>query len=174
MFSPHAVMTHSLPCLRSSSAEYRDVNGRTRGTPKRRRSGPAELEAIKRIVQAIGIPVLTNGNVRTAADVRRNADYTKAHGVMCAEPLLCDPTLFKNAMVEPTKAARSWDIGAAAMQYLKLARDHPPNRVCGGTQCVRGHIQWMLGRQGRGDRTTFKFAGEFRHSIPALRSQSYS
>jgi len=139
------------------------VHGRTRGTPKRRRSGPADLEAIRRIVQACRIPILSNGNVRTREDIVTNLDRTGAYGAMCAEALLENPGLFQD------KEARSWDVGQSALEYIELAREWPPGKVAGGMQCVRGHITWMLGKRGRGAEMNFKYAGAYRHCIPDLR-----
>ena len=58
---------------------------------KRRRQGAADLDAIRELKQALAIPVVSNGNVRTFADVQENASYTCADGVMVGETLLGNP-----------------------------------------------------------------------------------
>lgn len=45
--------------------------------------------------QAIGIPMLANGNIQCMDDVRRCMAYTGADGVMSADPLLANPALFR-------------------------------------------------------------------------------
>lgn len=58
---------------------------------KRRRQGAADLDAIRELKQALTIPVVSNGNVRTFSDVQQNASYTCADGVMVGETLLGNP-----------------------------------------------------------------------------------
>lgn len=64
---------------------------------RRRRHGPAELEWVTAIREAIaregcaGTRVLSNGNVRTLADCQENLETTGAAGVMVGEALLGNP-----------------------------------------------------------------------------------
>lgn len=58
---------------------------------RRRRQGPAQLDVVKLLVQELDVPVISNGNVRTIADVTANRDYTGAAGVMVGETLLGNP-----------------------------------------------------------------------------------
>lgn len=58
---------------------------------KRRRQGAADLDAIRELKQALAIPVISNGNVRTFSDVEYNASYTRADGIMVGETLLGNP-----------------------------------------------------------------------------------
>ncbi|KAG6335707.1 hypothetical protein ID866_3387 [Astraeus odoratus] len=59
---------------------------------KRRRQGAADLDAIRALKDALSIPVISNGNVRTFDDVRENLQYTGADGAMVGETLLGNPT----------------------------------------------------------------------------------
>ena len=52
-----------------------------------------QVRAIKRALPA-DFPLVSNGNVRCAGDVTANQLYTGADGIMSAEGLLDDPTLF--------------------------------------------------------------------------------
>ena len=76
------------------------VHARYRGSATRRRDGPAHLEqvaSLKRALRDRGVPLLANGNVRTAEDVLANLALTRADGVMSAEGMLDDPALFARA-----------------------------------------------------------------------------
>ena len=58
---------------------------------KRRRQGAADLDAVRAMKQALSIPIVSNGNVRTFGDVRANLEYTQADGAMVGETLLGNP-----------------------------------------------------------------------------------
>jgi len=79
---------------------------------KRRRQGAADLDAIRELKQALMIPVVSNGNVQTFADVVHNASYTRANGVMVGETLLGNPCLFSGEAVR--------DPVLMALEYLEL------------------------------------------------------
>jgi len=88
------------------------VHGRYRGSATRRRDGPAHLEQVAAIVaevkRAAGeqMPVLSNGNVRSAADLLSALAATGADGVMSAEGALDDPAIFGRAAAEAAQRKR--------------------------------------------------------------------
>ena len=61
----------------------------------RRRHGPANLDAIKRIRESVSIPVVSNGNIRCQEDIQKNLAFTGAKGIMTAEAILRNPAIFK-------------------------------------------------------------------------------
>ena len=73
------------------------VHGRYRGSPMHRRDGPAHLEQIHAVKQGLTIPVITNGNVRNAAELVESLVHTGCDGVMSAEGALDDPAIFDRA-----------------------------------------------------------------------------
>ena len=74
------------------------MHARYRGSPKHRRDGPAHLDQVAAIKAELSIPVLTNGNVSSAADLLAALEQTRADGVMSAEGALDDPALFGRAV----------------------------------------------------------------------------
>eukprot|EP00929_Paragymnodinium_shiwhaense_P119527 TRINITY_DN9143_c0_g1_i1.p1 TRINITY_DN9143_c0_g1~~TRINITY_DN9143_c0_g1_i1.p1 ORF type:complete len:483 (-),score=76.32 TRINITY_DN9143_c0_g1_i1:820-2232(-) len=80
--------------LEASGAALIAVHARYRGTPERRRDGPAHLDQVPALKQALRIPLLANGNVRSWDDVVANLELTGADGIMSAEGMLDDPCLF--------------------------------------------------------------------------------
>ncbi|EGO03888.1 hypothetical protein SERLA73DRAFT_119513 [Serpula lacrymans var. lacrymans S7.3] len=58
---------------------------------RRRRQGAADLYEIKRLKEQLHIPVVSNGNVRTWADLEENRTFTGADGYMVGETLLGNP-----------------------------------------------------------------------------------
>jgi tRNA-dihydrouridine synthase len=91
------------------------LHARVRGTPERRRADAADLSVVRALVDArLGVPILSNGNVRSRDDVALNLKATGADGIMSAEELLRDPSLFA-----PEKRAAPALIG----EYLNLLQE---------------------------------------------------
>lgn len=84
---------------------------------KRRRQGAADLDAVRAVKEALSIPVVSNGNVRTLEDVRANLEYTQADGAMVGETLLGNPTLFSGGDVP--------DPVHISLNYLSICKQFP-------------------------------------------------
>ena len=86
--------------LVDSGAALIAIHARYRATWDRKgpgaRDGPALLDQVAAIRQALptNVPIIANGNVRSYQDVLSNLESTRANGIMSAEGLLDDPTLF--------------------------------------------------------------------------------
>ena len=84
--------------LRDAGAALLAVHARYRGSPTRRRDGPADLEAVRAIKAALpDMPILSNGNIRDERDLLAALRMTRADGVMSAEGALDDPAIFARA-----------------------------------------------------------------------------
>ncbi|KAK9908593.1 hypothetical protein WJX75_000138 [Coccomyxa subellipsoidea] len=125
--------------LERAGASLIAVHGRLREQKKSK--GPdADWDAIKAVVQAVGVPVLANGNIRTLQDVHRCMDYTGAVGVLSAESLLEDPALFSPRRLLPGGAFGGAQGAQLLLEYLDLVEVRPaPMRM------VTGHAFRMLG-----------------------------
>jgi tRNA-dihydrouridine synthase len=87
--------------LCDSGAKAITIHGRTRGSPKFRRAGPADLRLVKEIATAIfnekRIPLVSNGNVRCCHEGALALQSTSpCIGIMSAEGALRDPAIFLN------------------------------------------------------------------------------
>ncbi len=76
--------------LEAAGAAFLALHARHPSTRQRRR-GAADLSVVKALVEGTGVPVVSNGNVRTWDDVLQNAEYTGASGFMVGETLLGNP-----------------------------------------------------------------------------------
>ncbi|CAL8460605.1 g134 [Coccomyxa elongata] len=121
--------------LERAGASLIAVHGRLR--EQKKSQGPdADWDAIKAVVEAVSVPVLANGNIRTLEDVQRCMEYTGAVGVLSAESLLEDPALFSPRPRLPGGAHGA----QLLLEYLDLVDLYPcPMRM------VTGHAFRMLG-----------------------------
>ena len=104
------------------------------------RASPASvLQAVR---EAVSVPVLANGNIRTLHDVQSCLEYTGCAGVMSAESLLEDPALFSPQRLQPGGDFKGAAGAKLLLEYLDLAEQHPtPMRM------VTGHAFKMLGEK---------------------------
>ncbi|CAI5502576.1 unnamed protein product [Closterium sp. Naga37s-1] len=145
------------------------------GTVKRR-VGPADLAAVRAVKQALAIPVLSNGNISSPADVAANLAFTGADGAMSAEGVLHDPKIFSGGISSREERL------SVALEYLSLC--HQLGSVESGSVTwpgIRLHLEYMLGRRGAGRSVSFAHQGAYRRgwelraalhaaaSLPALR-----
>ena len=80
--------------VEDAGAKALTVHCRTRAMGHK---GEAEWDWIPRIKEAVSIPVVLNGNVLSAADVKRAFDETGADGVMIARGAIGNPWIFTEA-----------------------------------------------------------------------------
>jgi tRNA-dihydrouridine synthase B len=67
------------------------VHGRTKA---QKYSGQADWDAIGEIKQAVSIPVIGNGDVRTVADIERLKTHTACDGIMIGRAAVGNPWIF--------------------------------------------------------------------------------
>ncbi|KAL2630289.1 hypothetical protein R1flu_014975 [Riccia fluitans] len=142
------------------------VHGRTRDQ-KNGKLIRADWEAIRKVREALRIPVLANGNIRWLQDVEECIAATGVEGVLSAESILENPAMFGgyrplaevlNAGTEantdgdqsvgrfvehssePAGFQKTIDERVLCLEYLDLCEKYPvPMRM------VRGHVHKMLG-----------------------------
>ncbi len=95
-------------------------------TRKMGHKGEAYWEWIPRIKEVVNIPVILNGNVLSAHDVKRAFDETGADGVMIARGAIGNPWIFKEAKELLTNGYISTNINESTkintcLQHLRLA-----------------------------------------------------
>ena len=108
------------------------VHGRTREQNKQD-VGPANWEIIRKIKQALKIPVIVNGGMSTYADCMRALESTGCDGVMSSESILEYPALFDNS--------RLYDLDHLSMEYLQMVEAYPGEA---DLKNVRSHLHKFL------------------------------
>jgi tRNA-dihydrouridine synthase B len=109
-------------------------------------SGRADWDEIARVVEALEIPVIGNGDVQTAEDVGRLRDHTGCAGVMIGRGAFGNPWLFRDAQALLAGRAKPEAPDPAerfrvALQHARLAL-----RLQGDTRKTvvefRKHLGW--------------------------------
>ena len=111
-------------------------------------SGNARWEEIARVVDALEIPVLGNGDIKTAEDAVRMHQETKCAGVMIARGSFGQPWIFDQtrAMLEGKPKPEAPGIAerfAIALDHARMAEDyeHDPR---GAAIEFRKHLGWYV------------------------------
>ncbi len=127
--------------LEDAGVEAIAVHGRTK---EQGYSGEANWDVIHAVADAVSVPVVGNGSVRTAGDVRRVRDAAKVSGLMIGRAALGYPWIFSEikhtlatgeALPPPTLEAR-WDAILAYAQQLVQHRQKDQHQS----------INWMRAR----------------------------
>lgn len=92
------------------------IHGRTRFQNKER-IGNADWDFIRRIKTALKIPVISNGSVREFKDVEKCLKATGCDGVMSAEGILENPSLFNGEELE--------DMDRITAEYVDFVQKYP-------------------------------------------------
>lgn len=107
--------------------------------------GDADWNWINRVKEAVSIPVILNGNVLTALDVKKAFDETDADAVMIARGAIGNPWIFKEAKELLTTGSTSSEIDDeqkinTCLRHLELAIG-----VKGETRAVIEHRKFYSG-----------------------------
>ncbi|MBI3548260.1 MAG: tRNA dihydrouridine synthase DusB [Elusimicrobia bacterium] len=102
------------------------VHGRTRA---QQYSGKADYSAIGRVKAAVGIPVIGNGDVRSAADARRLRETSGCDAVMIGRGGLGNPWIYRaiseGSAYEPTCEERRRTL----LRHMELEIEHEGERL---------------------------------------------
>ncbi len=109
-------------------------------------SGPANWDEIARVVEALDIPVIGNGDVQHPEDVRRMYLHTGCAGIMIGRGAFGNPWLFRDGQAR--LAGQTLPPPVSASERVRLALDHAYLAVSqqGNTRTtlleLRKHLGW--------------------------------
>ncbi len=117
------------------------VHGRTR---EQMFTGSADWDVIRRVVEAVNVPVIGNGDVKSAGDATRMLETTGAAGVMIGRAAQGNPWIFNNILaswrgetVAPPSAA---DRHRVILRHMELYVAHSGEATA--LREMRKHICW--------------------------------
>lgn len=119
------------------------IHGRTK---EQFYSGTADLEIIKRVKEAVSIPVIGNGDIIDGASAKNMLDKTGCDSIMVGRGALGNPFIFQcikktlagETYSEPTLFERQ----RAMQRHIELMRETKPERV--GVPEMRKHFAWYV------------------------------
>ncbi len=133
------------------------VHGRTR---EQFYSGEVNLDAIKAVKDAVGIPVFGNGNVTDAHKADEMFEHTSVDGIAVARGAIGRPYIFTELMGQ----VPVYDITELIMEHFALLESTMPERVA--VNCIKKHIAaYTYGLRGGKDIKNKVFASTTRDEI---------
>jgi len=111
--------------LQNAGCSVLTVHGRLR-EQKGANTGLADWEKIRKVKEALNIPVIANGNILYFSDIQKCLEKTGVDAVMSAEGNLFNPSLFnsENPLI--------WDV---SRDYLRICKTYPTN-----LGSIKGHL----------------------------------
>lgn len=109
-------------------------------------SGKARWDEIARVVEALDIPVIGNGDIETAADIVRMREHTGCAGVMVGRGAFGNPWIFRDAQALLAGGAAAPAPDAAERFRVALEHARLAQRLQGDTRKTviefRKHFGW--------------------------------
>ncbi|XP_014261191.1 tRNA-dihydrouridine(20a/20b) synthase [NAD(P)+]-like [Cimex lectularius] len=88
----------------AAGVSFLTVHGRT----VKQRGETVNTSAIKDIVDSVHVPVIGNGGIKNMEDVSKMKIETNCNGVMAAQGILQNPSLFSGESVTPISCVQDW------------------------------------------------------------------
>ena len=129
-------------------------------TTKQHFTGKSDWSLIKTLKQAVSIPVIGNGDIDTADDVKRMFEDTGCDAVMIGRAALGNPWIFRELKSifekgDPLPAPFISDRISTCRRHLNLLVENRGERI--GLNLMRKHFGWYI--------KGFPGAGEFRKEL---------
>ena len=138
------------------------IHGRTRADRYR---GEAEYETIARVKDAVGIPVIANGDITTPEKSLEVLRLTNCDGLMIGRAAQGRPWIFRELLAAIDPTVESTHLGKQDLRAIMLGHLDDLHRFYGehtGVRVARKHLTWYC--------ENLDNAEEFRHRVVRVES----
>jgi nifR3 family TIM-barrel protein len=111
-------------------------------------TGLANWDEIAKVAEALDIPVLGNGDIKTAADAKRMLDHTRADGIMLGRGSYGQPWVFRQARAlfdgQPMPETPGvHERFAIALDHARMVQEYEVDAI-GAALEFRKHLGWYV------------------------------
>ena len=115
--SQNIVAVEAAKRFEKAGAKAITIHGRTR---EEYYSGTSDLDIIKKVKEAVDIPVIGNGDVKDIASAKRMFDYTGVDGIMIGRASLGNPWILKSIVEEKEYVPSNNERLSTILKHLDL------------------------------------------------------
>lgn len=142
--SKNVVAVEAAKIIEKAGASMITVHGRTR---EEYYSGTVDLEIIKKVKNAVNIPVIGNGDIKNKIDAKKMFEYTGVDGIMIGRGALGNPWIFEQIINMNNKNEKDREI--TNEERLEIIKKHIQLEVQNKNEVtaikeMRKHICWYL------------------------------
>lgn len=142
--SKNVVAVEAAKIIEKAGASMITVHGRTR---EEYYSGTVDLEIIKKVKNAVSIPVIGNGDIKNKIDAKKMFEYTGVDGIMIGRGALGNPWIFEQIINMNNKNEKDREI--TNEERLEIIKKHIQLEVQNKNEVtaikeMRKHICWYL------------------------------